>query len=81
MFIIVKKQKKMSDAVYKHHAVMCISILMLHMNLRLVDLNIYLYDVFFNYKMGSKKGYMEMEGFFYYGANIKRPRSIHFTLL
>ena len=54
---------------------------MLRISLRLVGLNIYFYDVFFNYKMGSKKGYMEMEGFFYYGANIKRPRSIHFTLL
>ena len=61
--------KKMFDAVYKHHAVMCISILILHINLRLVDLNIYFYDVFFNYKMGSKKGYMERGENFYHGID------------
>ena len=49
--------KKMFDVVYKHHAVMCISILILHINLRLVDLNIYFYDVFFlTIKWVQKRG-------------------------
>ena len=61
----------MFEAVYKHHAVVCISILMLHINLRLVDLNIYFYDVFFNYKMGSEKGYIERGGFFYCKIHMK----------
>ena len=55
---------------------------MLRISLRLVGLNIYFYDVFFfYYKMSSKKWYMEMEGFFYFGIVIKRPRRIHFTIL
>ena len=59
----------MFDVVYKHHAVLCISIFMLRINLRLVGLNIYFYDVFVNYKMGSKKGYMERKENFYYGIH------------
>ena len=40
--------KKMLDDVYKHHAVIfCISILMLHISLKLAARNIYFYDVFF----------------------------------
>ena len=42
--------------VYKHHAVICISILILGISLRLADLNIYFYDVFFICKKSSKKG-------------------------
>ena len=51
---------KIFDNVYKHHAVICISILILRISLRLVDLNIYFYDVFFIRKKNSKKGYIEM---------------------
>ena len=47
---------------------LCISIMLLFLykyflmlRIRLVGLNIYFYDVFFNYKKGSKKGYMERE--------------------
>ena len=36
---------------------------------------------FFNYKKGSKKGYMEREGFFYYEIHMKCAKFIHFTLL
>ena len=40
--------KKLLDDVYKYHAVIfCISILMLHISLKLVGLNIYFYDFFF----------------------------------
>ena len=45
---------------YKHHAIICISILILRIGLRLVDLNIYFYDVFFIRKKNSKKGYIKM---------------------
>ena len=51
---------KIFDNVYKHHAVICISILILRISLRLVDLNIYFYDVFFIRKKNSKKGYIEI---------------------
>ena len=51
---------KIFDNVYKHHAVICISILILRIGLRLIDLNIYFYDVFFICKKISKKGYIEM---------------------
>ena len=71
----------MFDAVYKHHAVVCISILTLHINFRLVGLNIYFYGVFFNYIMGSKKGYTEREGFFYYEIHMKRATSQDFIPL
>ena len=40
--------------VYKHFDVMCISVFNVMYKLRLVGLNIYFYDVFFSYKMGSK---------------------------
>ena len=36
---------------------------------------------FFNYKKGSKKGYMEREGFFYNEIHIKCAGVIHITLL
>ena len=36
---------------------------------------------FFNYKMGSKKGYMEREENFYYGIDQKRPKAVYFILL
>ena len=40
--------KKLLDDVYKYHAVIFyISILMLHISLKLVGLNIYFYDFFF----------------------------------
>ena len=42
--------------VYKHHAVICISILILGISLRLADLNIYFYDVFIICKNSSNKG-------------------------
>ena len=43
-----KKILKMIDVVYKHHAVVYVQVfLMLWINLRLVGLNIYFYDVFF----------------------------------
>ena len=45
----------MIDVVYKHYAVVCISIFMLRITLRLVGLNICMTS-FFNYKMGSKRG-------------------------
>ena len=51
---------KIFDNVYKHHAVICISILILRISLRLVDLNIYFYDVFFICKKSFKKGDIEM---------------------
>ena len=51
---------KIFDNVYKHHAVICISILILRISLRLVDLNIYFYDASFIHKKNSKKGYIEM---------------------
>ena len=40
--------------VYKRFDVMCISVFNVMYKLRLVGLNIYFYDVFFSYKMGSK---------------------------
>ena len=46
----------MFDNVYKHHTVICISTLILRISLRLVDLNIYFYDVFFICKKSLKKG-------------------------
>ena len=33
---------------------------------------------FLNYKMGSKKEYMEREGFFYYEIHMKCARVIHY---
>ena len=36
---------------------------------------------FFNYKKGSKKGYMEREGFFYYGIHMKCAKMKTFILL
>ena len=36
---------------------------------------------FFNYKMGSKKGYIERERFFYYGIHMKCVRVVRFKLL
>ena len=42
-----KQLEKMFDVVYNHHAVVCISIFMMYISLRLVGLNIYFYDVFF----------------------------------
>ena len=42
--------------VYKHHGVICISILILGISLRLADLNIYFYDVFMICKNSSNKG-------------------------
>ena len=52
---------KIFDNVYKHHAVICISILILRISLRLVGLNIYFYDIFFICKKSFKKGYIEIE--------------------
>ena len=52
---------KIFENVYKHHAVICISILILPISLRLVDLNISFYDVFFiKNSKEFKKGYIEM---------------------
>ena len=36
---------------------------------------------FFNYKMGSKKGYMERGGIFYYEIHMKCVKPVHYTLL
>ena len=36
---------------------------------------------FFNYKMGSKKGYIERGENFHYGIHMKCARRIAFTLL
>ena len=36
---------------------------------------------FFNYKKGSKKGYMEREGFFYYEIHMKCARFVTIMLL
>ena len=41
--------------VCKHLDVVCISILMLRISLKLADLNIDFYDVLFSYKKGSKR--------------------------
>ena len=54
---------------------------MLRIGLKLVGLNICFYDVFFNYKMGSKKEYIEMKDYFYYGIDMICPKSVHVTLL
>ena len=51
---------KIFDNVYKCHAVICISILILPISLRLVDLNIFFYDVFFICKKNSKKRFIEL---------------------
>ena len=48
------------DNVYKHHTVICMRILILCISLRLVDLNIYFYDVFFYLQKEFKKGYIEI---------------------
>ena len=47
----------------------------LMLRIRLVGLNIYFYDVFFNYKKGSKKGYMERKENFYFEIVRKWSRS------
>ena len=59
----------MFDAVYKHQAVV-FAFLMLRMSLRLVGLNIYFYDVFFNY-----------ERVYYNEIHIKCAGVIHIILL
>ena len=41
----------------------------------------FFYDVFFNKKKGSKKGYMEMTENFYLETLWDCPRSIHLSLL
>ena len=41
-----------------------ISVLKMYISVRLMCLNSYPYDVFFDYKKMVKKGYMEMKGFF-----------------
>ena len=41
---------------YKHFDVVCISVLMLNISLKLAGLNIYFYDVFFSYKISLKWG-------------------------
>ena len=48
LFLFGFDSKKMFDAVYKHHAVVFVlAFLKLIISLRLVGLNIYFYDVFF----------------------------------
>ena len=36
---------------------------------------------FFNYKLGSKKGYMDREENFYFEIHMKCARQVHYTLL
>ena len=47
-------RKNVLLCLYKRFDVMCISVCNVMYKLRLVGLNIYFYDVFFSYKMGSK---------------------------
>ena len=49
-----KWKKNVLLCVYKRFDVMCINVFNVMYKLRLVGLNIYFYDVFFSYKMGSK---------------------------
>ena len=43
---------------------MGISVLLLYVSVRLICLNLYFYDAFFNYKKMVKKGYIGMKGLF-----------------
>ena len=59
---------------YKRFDVMCINVFNVMYKLRLVGLNIYFYDVFFSYKMGSKwvqKGTYRNEVLFFFWDHIK----------
>ena len=53
--------------------VVCISVLMLNISLRLAGLNIYFYDVFFSYKMGSNGVYRNEVFFFTMGLIESAP--------
>ena len=56
---------KIFDA-YKHHAVICISILILGISLRLADLNIYFYDVLLSAKTVQIRVYRNDSKFYYF---------------
>ena len=49
---------------YKHFDVVCISVLMLNISLKLAGLNIYFYDVFFLAIKWVQNGVYRNEGFF-----------------
>ena len=69
---------KIFDNVYKHHAVICISILILRISLRLVDLNIYFYEVFLSAKRIQKRVYRNRKFCYflykYITYKISRPK-------
>ena len=67
---------KIFDNVYKYHAVICISILILRINLRLVDLNIFMMS-FLSAKRVQKRVHRNDSKFCYFlyvTYKISRPK-------